>query len=74
MLMGLPDGAEMKPHTANGVISVQVLEGGVNFSAGDHRAIITKGQMIGLPAKVTHSIEALSETFFLLTVALSKDN
>lgn len=74
MLMGLPQGEEIKPHAASGVISVQVLEGSIAFTAGEQTSLIEKGQMIVLQENVVHSVQASSECFFLLTVALPKSN
>jgi quercetin dioxygenase-like cupin family protein len=72
VLMGLHQNAELKPHKANGVISVQVLEGKLNFTTGQQTYEVEKGQMIALPENRTHSVVALKETFFLLTLAMNK--
>jgi quercetin dioxygenase-like cupin family protein len=72
VLLGLHEKAELKPHKANGVISVQVLEGKINFITEQQTSVIEKGQMIALQDNVTHSVLALSESFFLLTLAMNK--
>jgi quercetin dioxygenase-like cupin family protein len=72
VLIGLHDGAELKTHTANGVISVQVLEGQIKFTAEEQTVSLVKGQMIALHEKIPHSVLALEETFFLLTLATYK--
>lgn len=72
VLMGLHNDAELKPHTANGIISVQVLEGKINFVANQKTCLIEKGQMIALQANIEHSVLALSEAFFLITLAMNK--
>ncbi len=71
VLLGLHKGAELTTHTANGIISVQVLEGKVNFTAEPQTVILQKGQMIVLHEKIPHSVSALDESFFLLTIAMS---
>ncbi len=71
VLLGLHQNAELKPHKANGVISVQVLEGKLNFISEHHSTIVEKGQMIALHANITHSVRALTESFFLLTLAMN---
>lgn len=71
VVMGLHENAELKPHKANGVISVQVLEGKINFIAGKHTSLIEKGQMIALQENITHGVIALTESFFLLTLAMN---
>lgn len=72
VLIGLHENAELKPHKANGVISVQVLEGKINFVTEQQTSLIEKGQMIALHENITHSVLALTETFFLLTLAMNK--
>ena len=72
MLLGLHENAELKPHKANGVISVQVLEGKINFTAEQQSFLIEKGQMLALQENITHSVMALTESFFLLTLAMNK--
>ena len=72
LLMGLHQGAELKPHTAKGEITVQVIEGKINFNTKQHSALLEKGQMVALQANIEHSVVALTETFFLLTLALNK--
>ncbi|MFN3916140.1 MAG: cupin domain-containing protein [Flavobacteriales bacterium] len=73
MLMGLHESAELKPHKAGGVISVQVLEGKINFIAEQQKYLIGKGQMITLQENITHSVTALTESFFLLTLAIKSN-
>ena len=71
VLLGLHKGAELTTHTANGIISVQVLEGKIKFVAEPQTATLQKGQMIVLHEKIPHSVAALEESFFLLTLAMS---
>jgi len=70
VLNGLHENAELKPHTANGIISVQVLEGHLRFTTEDKTVELQKGQMLALHKKVPHSVTALKETFFLLTLVM----
>lgn len=72
VLIGLHEGAELKTHTAEGTISVQVLEGNINFNTEQQSAFLNKGQMISLQEKIPHSVVAAKESFFLLTLALCK--
>ena len=69
--MGLHQNAELIPHKANGVISVQVLEGKIKFDTEEKSSLIEKGQMIALQENITHSVIALTESFFLLTLAMN---
>ncbi len=72
VLIGLHADAELKTHTANGVISVQVLQGKISFTAEEQTVTLAKGQMIALQEKIPHSVLAVSEAFFLLTLAMQK--
>lgn len=72
VLLGLHEAAELKTHTANGIISVQVLEGKIVFTAGQQTVSLEKDQMIALQEKLPHSVLALKESFFLLTLAMNK--
>ena len=72
VLLGLHKDAELKTHQANGVISVLVLEGRMNFTTQQKTVTLEKGQMIALQENVSHSVIALTETFFLLTLAMNQ--
>jgi len=71
VLMGLHENAELTTHKANGVISVHVLEGKLNFSTDEQSAILAKGQMIALQENIMHSVLAVQESFFLLTLSMN---
>src|SRR5690606_9300732 len=61
VLIVLHENAELKPHKANGVISVQVLEGRIEFATEQQTTQLQKGQMIALQENITHSVKALTE-------------
>jgi len=71
VLIGLHKGAEMIKHKAEGIISVQVLEGQIKFSTDIQSVELDKGQMLTLHERIPHSVLAIKETFFLLTLATS---
>ncbi|WP_240731372.1 MULTISPECIES: cupin domain-containing protein [Hymenobacter] len=71
VLLGLHKGAELKTHTAPGIITVQVLEGQITFRTAQQSFILTAGQLLMLPAGVPHSVYAHQDSFFLLTVAVT---
>jgi len=71
VLMGLHENAALKTHKASGVISVQVLQGKIQFVAEQQEITLEKGQMIALQENVYHAVKALTESFFLLTVSMS---
>ena len=68
VLIALHEGAEMATHTANGMISVQILEGKIQFTANAQKVELNAGQMIALHEYIPHSVVALKETVFLLTL------
>lgn len=70
VLMGLRKDAEIKPHKANGVISVQVIEGMIQFITEPQTVSLAQGQMIAIEPGITHSVHASEESFFLLTMAM----
>jgi quercetin dioxygenase-like cupin family protein len=71
VLMGLHRNASLKPHKANGLLSVQVLEGKIDFATDQKTAQLAKGAMVALHENITHSVYAHEESFFLLTVAMN---
>jgi quercetin dioxygenase-like cupin family protein len=71
VLVALHEGAVMARHTAAGIISVQVLEGEINFTADEQSVILKKEQMIALHKGLPHSVTALKESVFLLTLTTS---
>lgn len=72
VLMGLHANAELKTHKANGVISIQVLEGKIDFSTALKSLRMEKGNMIALQENVMHSVVAVTDSFFLLTLSMHK--
>ena len=72
VLIGMHKNAELKEHTAIGNISVQVVAGEINFFAEQQTRSMVKGQMITLAANIPHSVTALEESFFLLTLVINK--
>jgi quercetin dioxygenase-like cupin family protein len=71
VLIALHKDAEMMKHTAEGLISVQVIDGKILFETEDHKIELQKGQMLALHEKIPHSVIALEETVFLLTLTTS---
>ena len=67
VLIGLHKDAELKPHKANGDITVQVIEGKIQFVTEAENTILQKGQLVALHANIIHSVLAKEESFFMLT-------
>lgn len=70
VLIGMHEGATLKTHTANAIISVQVVEGSIKFTADEQTIALEKGKMIALQEKIPHSVFAIEDSFFLLTLAM----
>lgn len=73
VLIALHEEALMKRHTAEGIISVQVLEGEINFSTDKESLIVRQGNMVALHEGLPHSVKAIKESVFLLTLTTSLD-
>lgn len=71
VLIGIHKNGELKTHTAPGYISVQVMEGHIQFTTEEKTVELQKGQMISLQPQLPHSVVAKEESFFLLTLALA---
>jgi quercetin dioxygenase-like cupin family protein len=74
VLIGMHQNAELKRHKAYGDIHVQVLEGKINFCTGQQTVSLQKGQMLALKADIPHSVLALEDSFFLLTVIVNNSS
>jgi quercetin dioxygenase-like cupin family protein len=69
VLIALHEDAVMEKHTTNGIVSVQLLDGEINFNVNNESFLLKPGQIIALHRNVPHSIAAIKESVFLLTVA-----
>ena len=73
VLNSMKAGTEIKPHQANGPISIHCIEGQLKFIAEEKAVLLQKGEMLTLQEHVRHSVEAVEETNFLLTIATPAD-
>src|SRR5690606_33727345 len=71
VLIALHKEAVMQEHATDGIISVQVLEGEINFSIANESKLLRKGEMIALHEGLDHSVKAIKESVFLLTLTTS---
>ncbi len=71
VFMGLHQHAQIKPHAAKGVISLQVISGEIVFTANEQSVTLGNSQMIVLVEGITHSLSAQKESFLLLTLAMT---
>jgi quercetin dioxygenase-like cupin family protein len=67
-LMMLKKGAKLQEHHTRAPITVQVIEGRINFIAKGKTQLVTAGTMVALDRAIEHSVEALEESALVLTV------
>ncbi len=65
----LQEGNQLASHKAAGDITVQVLDGHIEFAAADRTVPIHKGQILALKAGVSHSLIAIRPSAILITLA-----
>lgn len=68
VLIALHEGAEMPKHIANGIISLQLLEGKIKFNTEKQSVELFNGQMLALHERIPHSVLAIEESIFLLSL------
>jgi quercetin dioxygenase-like cupin family protein len=73
VLIALDAGAHMDEHHADGTISVQVLDGVIEFSTQGKTHTLSAGNLLTLGASIPHSITAAEEAVFLLTISWPSD-
>ena len=74
VLVALHATAEMKTHTADGIICVQVMDGRMRFNADNKSFELIKGQMLTLHKGIQHSVLAIEDTIFLLTLTTTLEH
>lgn len=67
-LVGLNAGGTLRAHKADGPISVHVLEGAIELTAGDTATPLGAGELFVLGPGITHSVASAAGGMFLLTV------
>lgn len=72
VLIGLHKDAELPEHTADGTISVHVLEGHVVFKKGTEEVKLLQHNIVTLHEHIPHSVLAMEDSIFLLTIAVNK--
>ena len=72
VMIGLHAGGSLPEHKAEGIISVQVLKGHIRFIVREDEKKLVEGHMLTLHEKIPHTVVAVEESVFLLTMALKK--
>jgi quercetin dioxygenase-like cupin family protein len=67
-LVGLSAGGTLRPHKAEGPITLHVLEGAIELEAEGERWTLPAGTLFALGAGITHAVSAPAGGAFLLTV------
>jgi quercetin dioxygenase-like cupin family protein len=68
----MPAGKKIPTHQVPGEITVQCLEGKIEFVAGDRSHELRAGEMISLPGACPHSLQAIVDATVLVTILLTK--
>jgi len=74
LMIALKKGAELKPHSAPGAISVQTLEGEIGFITGGQCLSLKKDQVLMLQSGLEHGVLAKTDAIFLLTISSKLEN
>ena len=69
VLTVMRSGARLREHKTDGPISVQTLAGHIRLHALDDTIDLPVGHAAMLDAKISHDVEAVEESSFLLTIA-----
>lgn len=67
-------GKTLPPHTVPGEITVQCLEGKVEFAIGETRHLLTSGSFVYLEGGSQHALHALENSSLLVTIILATKN
>lgn len=67
-LIAMKSGSQWQEHKTESRIIVQVIEGHIRFSLKERAWELRKGELLVLEPGIPHSVEALAETAFLLTL------
>jgi quercetin dioxygenase-like cupin family protein len=67
-LIGVNPGGSLHEHKADGPITVQVLEGEVEFTVGESTRALPAGTLLALDGGITHAVHSAHGGVVLLTV------
>jgi quercetin dioxygenase-like cupin family protein len=68
VLIALSAGGRMEKHRASGPISIHAIEGHLRLQLPDGRVELTAGQLLALEPSISHDVEAIEDSAFLLTI------
>jgi quercetin dioxygenase-like cupin family protein len=70
VLIALHGQSEINFNQSGNVISVQLLEGKINFQTQNESVMLSKGSLVTIHEDTQHRLIAIEESVFLLTVAI----
>jgi quercetin dioxygenase-like cupin family protein len=73
VLVAMKSNTEMKEHRAEGRISIQTIVGHVRLKLPQQTVEVPAGHLLVLDRCITHDVEAVEESVFLLTVCRPED-
>lgn len=73
VLVAMKPNTEMKEHRAEGRISIQTITGHLRLKLPDSTVELPAGHLLALDRGITHDVEALAESAFLLTISWPPD-
>jgi quercetin dioxygenase-like cupin family protein len=74
VLIAMHGQSEINFHQSGNVISVQLLQGKVNFQTASESVMLKKGSLITIHEDTKHTLIAIEESVFLLTIAICPMN
>jgi quercetin dioxygenase-like cupin family protein len=72
VLIALNAGIEIKAHQAPGPISVQVIEGHLEFYTENETVSLPEGKLLSLGKNIRHGLKASKESVLLLTMIIQE--
>lgn len=69
VLIVLKAGGHLEKHRTEARISVQTLDGRIRFSTAERSVELAAGQMLTLEHDISHDVEGIADSAFLLTIA-----
>jgi len=68
VLVAMKQNSEMKEHRAEGRISIQTVVGHMRLKLPEQTVELPAGHLLALDRCITHDVEAVEESVFLLTI------
>lgn len=69
VLIALQGQSEINFHQSGNLVCVQLIEGEVNFQTKEQSVMLKKGNLLTFHANLRHTLIAIEESVFLLTIA-----